>query len=182
MRPASRSSGRSATTSAAENRWGEKLNTVNPALSSARGTQGFDQSTRRMVCAISRTCLGSLMSTSPRSGSLPGHRQAWQVRHNELLDRRPDGAGGVVAAMGLAKDQRAFDQGRKAVGKGFGCGGVGAAGAGQVAALIAGAPPIFGGSLMDRVVRVGKLGGGVHEHAAVEFGIIEPKVHHVQHG
>ena len=35
---------------------------------------------------------------------------------------------------------------------------------------------------MDGVVGVGEFDGGVHEHAAVKLGVVEPEVHDIEHG
>ena len=100
----------------------------------------------------------------------------------ELLDGGADDAGGVVSAVGLAEDQSALDQGGVTVGERLGGVGLCAGGFGEIAKMIAGSALVRGGGLMDRIVRIGELGGGVHEHAAVKFGIIEPEIHHVEHG
>ena len=67
------------------------------------------------------------MALGPRSVFLA--RGAWccqfrpgsgEVGDDEEFDGGADGAGGVVAGVGLAEDEGAFDEGGEAVGEGFG--------------------------------------------------------------
>jgi hypothetical protein len=83
--------------------------------------------------------------------------------------------------MRLAQDQRAFDQGGVAIGEDLGGCGIGTGGASEVAAVIARALLVRGSGFVNRVVRVGELGGRADEHTAVKIRIVEPHVHDVEH-
>ena len=101
---------------------------------------------------------------------------------DELIDGGADNAGGVIAAVDLAENQSAFDQSGVAVGECLGGICFGAGGFGEVAKMIARSALVGGGGLMNRVMGTGEFSGGVHEHAAVKFGIVEPEIHHIEHG
>src|SRR5262245_25154921 len=85
---------------------------------------------------------------------------------------------GVVPAMHLAEDQRAFDQDAVQVCERFRI--FRAASSRKISEHVASRPLVRRGSLVDRIIRIRKLRCGVDEHASAKIGRVEPLIEHIE--
>lgn len=98
----------------------------------------------------------------------------------QRFGRGTNDAGGVVTAVNLTQNQRPFDQRRILIGERFGIGR--SRRLGEVAESVALFPLVLGSHRVHWIMRIGELGRGVNELAAIEIRRVEPLIQDIEHG